>query len=158
MSRTLLLKLTAISIGLIISITLAEVFLRIQTFIELEGFAEQNPWNSVLHHGDGQFAIADYGENCTAAKIRVLLLGDSWMEDPILSGTIGHELSLKSGTCVQTVNGGMSSYSPTIYLLRGRQGFEKFGAFDYVIVNIDETDIGDEWLRYRIPLTRDLSG
>jgi hypothetical protein len=91
-------------------------------------------------------------------KLKVLLLGDSWMEDKSLSSTIGQGIASQSQKCVQTINGGTSSYSPTIYLLKARQAFNKYGKFDYIIANIDETDIGDEWLRYKIPTVRDISG
>ena len=158
MRKTFLLKLTAVSIGILISLLLAEIFLRIQNFVELEGFRNESPWNEVLHHGTGKFVVTDYGANCNDDKMKILLLGDSWMEDDYLGGTIGQQFANKSGRCVQTVNGGNSSYSPTLYLLHARQAFNTYGNFDYIIVNIDETDIGDEWLRCRIPTVRDTSG
>jgi hypothetical protein len=158
MSRVFLFKLVAIFLGVSASLFAAEVFLRAQDFIELDGFAKTKPWNSLLHHGDDKFVVTSYGTDCADGTTKILLLGDSWMEDPVLSGTIGHELSLGTGRCIKTINGGTSSYSPTIYLLRARQAYQKFGTFDYAIVNIDETDIGDEWLRYRIPLERNMSG
>ncbi len=158
MSRTFLLKITAVCIGIVISLCLAEVFLRVQDFIQLDGFAEDKRWNSVLHHGYDTFAVKTYGTDCVAGKKKILLLGDSWMEDPVLSGTIGRQLSVETGQCLQVVNGGTSSYAPSLYLLKARQAFQVYGPFDSIVVNIDETDIGDEWLRYRIPSTRDASG
>jgi hypothetical protein len=80
------------------------------------------------------------------------------MEDAYLSGAIGKEFSRKSEKCVQTVNGGTSSYAPSLYLLKARQAYEAYGSFDFIVVNIDETDIGDEWLRYRIPSVRNRNG
>ena len=158
MSRTLLLKITAVCIGLLIALVMVEVFLRVQHFIQLDGFAESTRWHQVLHHGSDDFVVTSYGEKCGQEKTRVLLLGDSWMEDPVLSGSIGSALARLTNQCIETVNGGTSSYAPTLYLLKGRQAVQKYGKFDYVIVNIDETDIGDEWLRYRIPQTRDATG
>ena len=80
------------------------------------------------------------------------------MEDENLSNSISSEFAVKTGRCVQTFNGGNSSYSPTLYLLMARRAFQTYGKFDYIIVNIDETDIADEWYRVRIPVIRDPSG
>ncbi|MFC1845236.1 hypothetical protein ACFLZ5_10695 [Thermodesulfobacteriota bacterium] len=158
MKRNVLLNVLAIAIGVFISIFAIEIVLRLQNFLQLDGFHNESPWHQVFHHGDGSFKVRDYGADCNSEKIKLLLLGDSWMEDEFLSNTIGNEFADKSGKCVQTVNGANSSYSPTLYLLKGRQAFETYGQFDYIIVNIDETDIGDEWLRCRIPTVRDTSG
>ena len=158
MKRKLLLNVIAISFGIFISIFAIEIVLRVQNFVKLDGFHNESPWHNVLHHGDGSFEVREYGENCDGEKIKLLLLGDSWIEDEYLSNTIGNEFADKTGKCVQSINGGNSSYSPSLYLLRARQAFNTYGNFDYIIVNIDETDIGDEWLRCRIPTVRDMSG
>jgi hypothetical protein len=159
MKRESVFKITSIAIGIVVSFIAAELILRAQNFIELDGFSNQSPWNDVLHHGSDEFVITEYGSNCTGEKIKLLLLGDSWMQDGYpLNETIGEALADKSGKCVQAFNGGTSSYAPTIYLLKGRQAFERYGKFDYVIVNIDETDVGDEWVRYRVPSVLNASG
>ena len=158
MKRTLFYSLAAIFLGIGISLLLVEGFLRVQNFIELDGFAEKNIGHPVFHHGDGTFSVENFGFECEAEATKVLLLGDSWMEDAVLSQTLAEELSRETGECVRAVNGGKSSYSPTIYLLKAREAFKRYGRFDFIIVNIDETDIGDEWLRYRIPLNRDRTG
>ena len=150
-----------IVVALITSLVLlagAELFLRFQHFVQLDHFKDSHPWNPVFHHGAGKFVVKEFGSNCQGRYTKLLLLGDSWMEDKVLSSEIGREFAMDSGHCVQAVNGGNSSYAPTIYMLRARQAFEQFGKFDGIIVNIDETDIGDEWVRYRIPAVRDESG
>lgn len=158
MRKTLLFKLVTISIAILICILSAEIFLRAQTFVPLDIFSPLYPFNQVLHHGTDKFVVTDYGSNCNGEKIKLLLLGDSWMEEEGLSRTIEQEFANKAQGCVQTINGGTGSYAPTLYLLKARQAFERYGKFDYIIVNIDETDIGDEWLRYRIATVRDNSG
>jgi len=158
MKKKLLLNVIAASIGIFISILALEIVLRVQNFVKLDGFHDVSPWHSVLHHGDGSFRVRNYGKKCDRGKIKLLLLGDSWMEDEFLSNSIGKEFAASTGKCVQSVNGGSNSYSPTLYLLKARQAFETYGKFDYIIVNIDETDISDEWLRYRVPTLRDTSG
>jgi hypothetical protein len=158
MKRTFLLKSASISIGVLLSLIIIEIFLRSQNFVELSGFNHQHPWNKILHHGSDQFVVTNYGSDCNGERKKILLLGDSWMEDEHLADAISKEFASKSGECIQAINGGTSSYAPTLYLLKGRQAFKKYGNFDYIVVNVDETDVGDEWLRYRIPTVRDNTG
>ena len=158
MRRAALIKVVAISIVGLVLLSAVELFLRFQWFVKLDGFHNEVPWNATLHHGNGEFVVTEYGSSCNGEKIKMLLLGDSWMEDPILSRTIGQEFANQSKKCVQAINGGTNSYSPTLYLLKSRQAFKAYGKFDYIIVNIDETDIGDECLRYKIPLARNTTG
>ncbi len=158
MRKTLLFKVAAISIGVSISLVAAELLLRLQNFVNLDDFSDRTPWNNVLHHGRNKFTVTEFGSGCNGEKIKLLLLGDSWMEDGHLSNAIGQELADKSGKCVQAFNGGTTSYAPTLYLLKARQAFKAYGKFDYIVVNIDDTDVGDEWVRYRIPTVRDATG
>ena len=104
MKRTLLINITIVFLSISICLLFTEIILRVQNIIELDGFQEKYPWHSVLHHGDGSFVVEEYGSNCSEGRIKVLLLGDSWMEDPILSGTIGRELSLKSGSSYDRID------------------------------------------------------
>jgi hypothetical protein len=122
MKKPLLIRATAILIGVVTAFALVELLLRIQPFVEIDGHTEQSPWHSVLHHGSDEFGILDHGcgSNTDENITRVLLLGDSWMEDPILSSTLGQEIAKRTGNCVRTFNGGVSSYSPILYMLKGR--------------------------------------
>ena len=158
MTKNLLLKLILIPTVILICFLFSEIFLRVQTFVDLDIFKPLYPFHQKLHHGTDEFVVTDYGTTCNGEKIKLLLLGDSWMEEEGLSRTIEREFANKAGKCVQVINGGTGSYAPTLYLLKARQAFERYGKFDYIIVNIDETDVGDEWLRYRIATVRDTSG
>jgi len=158
MFRNLMIRIVAVVGITSLLVGAAEGFLRIQHFVQLDGFSEQHPWNEVLHHGSGKFVVKEYDPDAGEKPRKVLLLGDSWMEDEHLSGAIGKELAEKSHIDVEAINGGNSSYAPTIYMLKARQAYEKFGKFDAIVVNIDTTDIGDEWVRYKIPKYRDRSG
>jgi len=158
MLRALLIRAVAVFIVVAGLLGFSEVFLRLQHYVKLDGFDHESPWNKVLHHGKGKFVVREYGSDCNGKKIKLLLLGDSWMEDEVLSNEIGQDLAQDSNRCVESVNGGNSSYAPTIYMLKAREAYEKYGQFDAIVVNIDETDIGDEWVRYRIPKVRDESG
>jgi len=158
MVRNILIRVVAVLGITFLLLSAAEGFLRVQHFVQLDGFSGKHPWNNVLHHGSGKFVDAEFGPNDAGRKIKLLLLGDSWMEDPHLSEAIGKELAEKSHLDVEAINGGNSSYAPTLYLLKARQAYQKFGKFDAIVVNIDTTDIGDEWVRYQIPKVRDRSG
>lgn len=158
MKRKLLIRAVAASLAISVPLLLVEGFLRRQSFVELDHFAAKFPGNNLLHHGADKFVISEHGPCDSAERTKILLLGDSWMEDEHLSKSIADELANTSGRCVQAVNGGTSSYAPTLYLLKAQQAAERYGKFDHIVVNIDETDIGDEWVRYRIPTRRDKTG
>jgi len=158
MLRNIWIRVVAVTLVILLTLSVAEGILRIQNFVTLDGFSEEHPWHQVLHHGSGKFVVEEFDPGDSETEIKLLLLGDSWMEDPHLSEAIGKELAEKTKKDVNAINGGNSSYAPTLYQLKARKAFEKFGKFDMIIVNIDETDIGDEWVRYKIPKYRDSSG
>ena len=158
MFRNLMIRVVAVVGITFLMLSGAEGFLRVQHYVQLDGFDKEHPWNQVLHHGAGKFVLEDFDPSGSRKKIKLLLLGDSWMEDTHLGDAIGKELALKSGMDVEAINGGNSSYAPTIYMLKARQAYQKFGKFDVIVVNIDTTDIGDEWVRYKIPKYRDRTG
>jgi hypothetical protein len=91
--------------------------------------------------------------------LKLLFLGDSWVE----GGGIGLgvadyvQTEAKSCGCVELINGGAASFSPSIYLLVGEELSARHHP-DAVIVNIDETDLMDESLRYRKTSLRDEKG
>ena len=72
MKRDFLFKLIAVFIGFFISAIAIEIVLRVQNFVKLEGFHNETPWHSVLHHGDGSFTVREYGDNCDSEKIKLL--------------------------------------------------------------------------------------
>ena len=158
MFRNLMIRVVAVALVTLLTLSVAEVILRLQTYVQLDGFSEQHPWNKTLHHGSGKFVVHEYNPTGSDSTVKVLLLGDSWMEDPHLGAAISKELALKSKLDVEAINGGNSSYAPTLYMLKARKAFKEYGKFDKIVVNIDATDIGDEWVRYRIPKYRDQTG
>ena len=160
MSRASLPRIVAIVISLAVSLAVIELALRLQPWIKLGGFELSSDSHPIFHHaGPKLFIERTFGEHCgDAPGVKVLLLGDSWMQDQGLAGVIGEKIAGKLGKCVLTVNGAFSSYSPTLYLLKAKHAVESYGRFDYVFVNVDETDIGNEWLQYRGLIMRDRAG
>ena len=88
-------------------------------------------------------------------EVIVLFQGDSWMEQltfPVDDNFISTELvqKFKSKKKVGFVNGGTSSYSPSLMNLQLDVLQDDFQIFpDIVVMHIDQTDIGDENCRYK---------
>jgi len=59
--------------------------------------------------------------------------------------------------CLRAVNGAVLSYAPSLYLLKGELLLARED-FDLIVVNIDETDLMDESLRYKKTTLRDADG
>jgi hypothetical protein len=92
---------------------------------------------------------------------RVLFLGDSFMQGLARSDTIPvhvrdfFQSSLGRKVCV--FNAGASSYSPSIYIVQAKQLIPLLHP-DFVVVDIDETDLYDDYYRYRELTSRDAAG
>jgi hypothetical protein len=164
-------NLALVTLSIVFSLVICEVFLRYQPFINLnyervpERLDPDARISYVTHHktlGFPDLQEADWGTGCDVEEkvFRVLFLGDSWMEsmDGIPKG-FADELSRRDleQSCIRAVNGGVASYSPSLYLLKGETLIER-EEFDLVVVNIDETDLMDEYLRYRETTLRSQDG
>ncbi len=144
-----------------LSLGIVEVVLRYQTVVELRGLEKMRGFpSSVLHHHakdssqDSDARRHTWGD-CDGSRppVRLTFFGDSWFEQP-LDLPIGEKLSESlPGECIVGTNGGVSSYSPSLYLLKAN-ALAVTTPSDFVFVNVDSTDIGDEWFRYRIPSVR----
>jgi lysophospholipase L1-like esterase len=85
---------------------------------------------------------------------RILFLGDSFTEaigieyDRSFVGLVDQELHPQG---VEVLNGGVASYSPTIYLRRAQYLLESMGLeVDEIIVFVDVSDAQDDALYYRL--------
>jgi hypothetical protein len=85
---------------------------------------------------------------------RLILIGDSFTEglgvafEETYAGLLEHCLSARG---IQVLNAGVMSYSPSIYFRKLKYLLEDQGlTFDYVIVAIDLSDIGDEARHYEM--------
>ncbi|HXK23393.1 MAG TPA: hypothetical protein VMS55_12030 [Myxococcota bacterium] len=119
------------------------------------------------HHGPAAFE--DFrivqpaeGDGCPSppsTRIRILFLGDSWMEPDGIPLGVSDYLKTRTNPCVcaQLINGGATSFSPSLYMLAGEELAAKYHP-DFVVVNVDETDLMDESLRYKKTALRDAQG
>jgi hypothetical protein len=136
--------------------------------INLSSFFDDHSANfsTLFHHRKG--ATDDYIEvlnfndnhsNDRLDTLRVLFLGDSWMDNTPIPVGVGNFVSEKinSDIYLQFINGGTTSFSPSLILLQGEILISKYMP-DLVIINIDETDLMDESLRYRTTSSRDAHG
>ena len=163
------LVLLVVSIGFTLGI--CEVFLRYQPFVTLnydrvpetlDPPARISYWTHHMSPIHPDVQTADWGKDCSegAHGVTVLFLGDSWMEsmDGIPKGFADEFLRRNPDlTCLHAVNGGVSSYAPTLYLIKG-DWLLRSNRVDLVVVNVDETDLMDETLRYRRTTLRDRDG
>lgn len=158
--------------ALITTLTLAlvELVVRLQPVVPLEYPADTlQPQRrlSFEHHHDvlhvPPVQLASVGAGCAsggAPTLKILYLGDSWMEntDGIPKGSA--EQLVASGPknlCVQIVNAGTTSFAPSLMLVKGERLIRELHP-DLVVANIDETDLMDESLRYRQTTLRDSAG
>ena len=90
----------------------------------------------------------------------VLLLGDSFVEGYDDANTLSAHVArvlAESGRARAVLNAGASSYSPLIYTVQAKRLIPVW-APAWVVVVLDETDLGDDWLRYRSLAVRNLQG
>lgn len=158
---------------LLVMLGVLEFVLRFQTKSEIEYKPRPiEKFSHYVHHyprsnEDGSNQRDDYAQvtnhgNCNKADrvLTILYLGDSWMANGTIANTISDDLykdHLNQNICVVSVNAGVGSYSPSIYLVKARIMFENIQP-DIVLINIDETDLMDEWIYNRDSSVRDSSG
>ena len=99
--------------------------------------------------------------NTPTCTPRILFMGDSFMQGLGPKDTIPVHVrpvldrAWSKDVCV--LNAGASSYSPSIYVAQAKKLVPLLRP-DLVVVDIDETDIYDEWSRYRALVMRDAAG
>lgn len=90
----------------------------------------------------------------------VLFFGDSFIEGYDLENSVPRHVckALREGRlrqrAIHVLNAGTSSYSPTIYIAQAKLLIPALRP-DLLVVDIDETDLGDDYLRYRDLAVRD---
>lgn len=145
-----------------------EVVLRIQgnTFIQLDDFPNRiNDYSSRFHHtrspADSESKLLLVNpDHCPEAEDRrtVMFFGDSWVaEGGIAEGFARYVAQHDEFRCFQIINGGVGSYSPSLIMLKAEEMIEAEHPM-LVVINIDETDLMDEWIRYQYGSVRDTSG
>ena len=93
--------------------------------------------------------------------ISVLFLGDSFMEgyddDNTLPYHIAEYFKAQRGICMKTYNAGFTSYSPSIFVPQAKELLPIVRP-DYIVVDVDETDLYDDFVRYRKLIVRNDRG
>jgi hypothetical protein len=93
--------------------------------------------------------------------ISVLFLGDSFMEGYDDKNTLPYQVAkyfkTQQGVCLKTYNAGYSSYSPAIFVPQAKKLLPILRP-DYIVVDVDETDLYDDFVRYRELIVRNERG
>jgi hypothetical protein len=93
--------------------------------------------------------------------ISVLFLGDSFMEGYDEKNTLPYHVAryfrTERGICLKTHNAGYTSYSPAIFVPQAKKLLPIVRP-DYIVVDVDETDLYDDFARYRGLIVRNDRG
>lgn len=93
--------------------------------------------------------------------LSVLFLGDSFMEGFDDKNTLPYHVAKylrdERGICLKTHNAGYTSYAPSIYVPQARRLLPIVHP-DYIVVDVDETDLYDDYARYRKLIVRNAQG
>ncbi len=99
--------------------------------------------------------------NATDCSVRLLFMGDSFMEglttDDTVPVHVRHFFGRTKGREICVFNAACSTYSPSIFTVQAKRLIPKLEP-DFVLIDVDETDIYDDYHRYRELVTRDASG
>lgn len=98
--------------------------------------------------------------NCSKT-VSILFMGDSVIQGydvpHSVPDQVAHELAEKHGICSTIYNTGSATYSPAIFVPLARQVLQAIKV-QYAVVDIDETDLGDDVDRYEWLITRNAAG
>ncbi len=93
--------------------------------------------------------------------VSVLFLGDSFMEGYDDKNTLPYHVAkyfkTERGICLKTYNAGFTSYSPAIFIPQAKKLLPIVRP-DYIVVDVDETDLYDDYARYRKLMVRNERG
>jgi hypothetical protein len=124
---------------------------------DLTGFSYQRSYDA-----NGVRIVDDKAllEGCRK-PISVLFLGDSFMEGYDDENTLPYHVAkyfrTERGICLKTHNAGYTSYSPAIFVPQARKLLPIVRP-DYIVVDVDETDLYDDFARYRKLIVRNERG
>ena len=93
--------------------------------------------------------------------VSVLFLGDSFMEGFDDKNTLPYHVAryfkTERGVCLKTYNAGYTSYSPAIFVPQAKKLLPIVRP-DYIVVDVDETDLYDDFARYDQLIVRNERG
>ena len=121
-------------------------------------------WGGVkVSHDDNGIRIINDKEMLAGCRnpVSVLFLGDSFMEGFDDQNTLPYHVAKyfknELNICIKTFNAGLGSYSPAIFVPQARKLLPILRP-DYIVVDIDETDLFDDFVRYRELIVRNERG
>jgi hypothetical protein len=93
--------------------------------------------------------------------VSVLFLGDSFMEGYDEKNSLPYHVAKhfkqQRGVCLKVLNAGYTSYSPAIFVPQAKKLLPLVRP-DYVVIDVDETDLYDDYARYRDLIVRNARG
>ena len=115
------------------------------------------PGKNITINNQGFRGLADYSQPKPAGSYRAVFLGDSFTLGYYFEDTVAARLERRlnqigDGVRYEVVNCAATSYSPLVEYMRIRHQLAELRP-DEIILNIDLTDVYDDYWRYR-PLTR----
>jgi hypothetical protein len=167
-------KIFVAAINIVLTLVLLEVVLRLQQYfgplydLSVNHAALSVELSAVLNHvplpgpevePDGIRILAE--PNAKGCRPKLLFLGDSFMQGLGPADNIPYQVrryfqqSLHRELCV--FNAGYSSYSPSVYVPQAKKLIPLVQP-DFVIIDVDETDLWDDAYRYRHLVVRDDAG
>jgi hypothetical protein len=93
-------------------------------------------------------------------RINILFLGDSFIQGYDDKNTVPQHVwayLTKTGLKTNIYNAAFYSYSPAIFIPQSKQIVPRLNP-DFILVDIDETDLGDDFIKYRHLIVRDHNG
>ncbi len=163
-----------VAINIVIALCLAEIALRVQQKlgplydvdlrpdVVVQGLSDELNHVHPLHEDWNADGIRRMNEaNAPQCGAKLLFMGDSFMEGTGPEDTvpvhIKHFFSRTKSRELCVFNAGCSTYSPSIFVPQAKKLIPKLNP-DLVLIDIDETDIYDDYFRYRLLVRRDASG
>ncbi len=167
-------KIFVVAINVVLTLVLLEVVLRLQQYfgplydlsvdhaalsVELSPLLNHVPLPGAQVQPDGIRILAK--PNAEGCGPKLLFLGDSFMEGLGPADNIPYHVrryfqqSMHRELCV--FNAGYSSYSPSVYVPQAKKLIPLVKP-DFVIIDVDETDLWDDAYRYRDLVVRDDAG
>ena len=164
-----------VTINLVLTLALIEIALRVQQafgpLYDLKVNADASAFglSDELNHTPTATETEWNGDGIRRMRVpnsahcapKLLFMGDSFMQGLGIADTIPvyvrgyfHDVPHRE-VCV--INAGASSYSPSIYVPQARKLIPKVKP-DVVIIDVDETDLWDDYYRYQHLVVRDRAG
>ncbi|BCX19566.1 MAG: hypothetical protein KatS3mg117_3248 [Geminicoccaceae bacterium] len=160
--KRVVLGAVAILAGVLGGLIVAEIVLRLATDpvhlpLDLEASAllrYRLDWHHDRPPGRSSVDIARAPVGCTEPSTRIYIGGDSWVQSQVVFQSFVDTIAMRfsremEGRCAEIINTGTGSFAPTTITAKLIAAMKEHGRADLIVIHIDETDLMDEWVRYR---------